>query len=80
MFCATWRLKLTLQDGVQVPPLFESTVLLGNLSQQKWCKEGMTINFYGKMSEHTQTPKMTSLWLFLGLGTQLLTDAESKWR
>ena len=80
MFCAAWRLKLTPQDGVQVPPLFESTVLLGNLSQQKWCKEGMTINLYGKMSEHAQTPKMNSLWLFLGLGTQLLTDAENKWR
>ena len=37
--------------------LFESTGLLRNLAQQKWCKEGMTINLHGEIGERAQTPK-----------------------
>ena len=57
MLCPAWRLKLTPQDGVEVSLLFESAGLLRNLAQQKWCKEGMTINFHGKIGERAQTPK-----------------------
>lgn len=35
---------------VQVPPLFESTVFLGKLSQQKLCKEGITIKLVSMIS------------------------------